>query len=129
MAPEVLFVQGQHAGNINHGLNNQTVKPNRLSSCNLQINPSRRRGSGGESGNTKEVGSDEDEFLELEEDGNKEEEEEERQSLEDFVLESFEIDELPQTDYNTLGLIKPEKVSSMTHLKIKSSFCISLFIV
>ena len=89
----------------------------------MQINPSRRRGSGGESGNTKEVGSDEDEFLELEEDSN-EEEEEDRQNLEDFVLESFEIDELPQTDYNTLGLIKPEKVSSMTHLKIKSSFCL-----
>ena len=95
----------------------------------MQINPSRRQGSGGKSGNTKEVGSDEEEFLELEEDGNeefkrKQEEEEERQNLEDFVLESFEIDELPQTDYNTLGLIKPEKVCSMTHLKIKSSFCL-----
>ena len=78
--------------------------------------------------NTKEVGSDEKEFLESEDDSNEEfgkmEEEEERLSLEDFVLESFEIDELPQTDYNTLGLIKPEKVCSMTHLKIKSSFCL-----
>ena len=39
--------------------------------------------------------------------------EEEEQSLEDFVLESFEIDELPQSDYNTLGLIRPEKVYLM----------------
>ena len=107
------------------------MRKKQSSPCNLQINPSRRQGSGGKSGNTKEVGSDEEEFLELEDDGNEEfmkkkeeeEEEEERQSLEDFVLESFEIDELPQTDYNTLGLIKPEKVCSMTHLKIKSSFC------
>ena len=86
----------------------------------MQINPSRRLGSRGKNG---EVGSDQKEFLELEEDDNEEElkknkkeEEEERQSFEDFVLESFEIEELPQSDYNTLGLIRPEKVYSMYDL-------------
>ena len=39
--------------------------------------------------------------------------EEERGSLEDFVLESFESEELPQSDYNTLGLIRSGKVHMM----------------
>ena len=39
--------------------------------------------------------------------------EEERGSLEDFVLESFESEELPQSDYNTLGLIRSGKVHIM----------------
>ena len=29
---------------------------------------------------------------------------------EDFILESFESEELPQSDYNTLGLIRSGKV-------------------
>ena len=37
---------------------------------------------------------------------NMQEEEEE----EDFILESFESEELPQSDYNTLGLIRSGKV-------------------
>ena len=80
----------------------------------MQINPSRRGGSGGEIVDREELGSSEKEFHKLEEDVNEElmknKEEDERQSLEDFLLGSFEIDELPQTDYNTLGLIRPEKV-------------------
>ena len=39
--------------------------------------------------------------------------EEERGSLEDFVLESFENEELPLSDYNTLGLIRSGKVLVM----------------
>ena len=110
MASQVLFIQGQRAGNVNNrDFNNQTVS-NEV--YELQINPSRRGGNGGESS------SDEKEFLESEEDDNgnlwkKEDKGEEQQSLEDFVLESFEIDELPQSDYNTLGLIRPEKVYLM----------------
>ena len=89
----------------------------------MQINPSRRGGSGGETGEREEVGSDEKEkeFHKVEDNVNEElrknkEEEDESQSLEDFLLESFEIGELPQSDYNTLGLIRPEKVNSMSHL-------------
>ena len=32
---------------------------------------------------------------------------------EDFILESFESEELPQSDYNTLGLIRSGKVHMM----------------
>ena len=82
----------------------------------MQINPSRRGGSGGETVGREEVGSGEKKFHKLEEETKEEvtknKEEEERQSLEDFLLGSFEIDELPQTDYNTLGLIRPGKVCS-----------------
>ena len=80
----------------------------------MQINPSRRGGSGGETGEREEVASDEKEFHNVDEDVNEElrknKEEDGLHSLEDFLLESFEIDELPQSDYNTLGLIRPEKV-------------------
>ena len=80
----------------------------------MQINPSRRGGSGGETGEREEVASDEKEFHNVDEDVNEElrknKEEDEDQSLENFFLESFEIDELPQSDYNTLGLIRPAKV-------------------
>ena len=88
----------------------------------MQINPSRRGGSGGETGEREEVGSDEKEkeFHKVEDNVNEElrknKEEDGLHSLEDFLLESFEIDELPQSDYNTLGLIRPEKVNSMSHL-------------
>ena len=86
----------------------------------MQINPSRRGGSGGETGEREEVASDEKEFHNVDEDVNEElrknKEEDGLHSLEDFLLESFEIDELPQSDYNTLGLIRPEKVNSMSHL-------------
>ena len=80
----------------------------------MQINPSRRGGSGGETGEREEVASDEKEFHNVDEDVNEElrknKEEDGLHSLEDFLLESFEIDELPQSDYNTLGLIRPAKV-------------------
>ena len=81
----------------------------------MQINPSRRGGSGGETGEREEVASEEEkEFHNMDEDVNEElrknKEEDGLHSLEDFLLESFEIDELPQSDYNTLGLIRPEKV-------------------
>ena len=73
----------------------------------LQISPSRRGGSGGKK---NDIGGKEKGFLELKIDNN-EVKEGERQSLEDFVLGSFEIGELPQSDFNTLRLIKPEKVN------------------
>ena len=87
----------------------------------MQINPSRRGGSGGETGEREEVASEEEkEFHKVDEDVDdelrKNEEEDGLHSLEDFLLESFEIDELPQSDYNTLGLIRPEKVDSMCPL-------------
>ena len=73
----------------------------------LQIRPSRRGGGGGKK---NDISGKEKGFLELKIDNN-EVKEGERQSLEDFVLGSFEIGELPQSDYNTLRLIKPEKVN------------------
>ena len=84
----------------------------------MQINPSRRGGSGGETGEREEVASEEEkEFHKVEEDVNEElRKTKEEDGLEDFLLESFEIEELPQSDYNTLGLIRPEKVYSMSHL-------------
>ena len=37
----------------------------------------------------------------------------EEEEEEDFILESFESEELPQSDYNTLGLIRSGKVHMM----------------
>ena len=37
----------------------------------------------------------------------------EEEEEEDFILESFENEELPQSDYNTLGLIRSGKVHMM----------------
>ena len=86
----------------------------------MQISPSRRKGvSGGkdvrigENGSGgKEEGNEKKKNMESME--NMENMEgEERGSLEDFVLESFESEELPQSDYNTLGLIRSGKVHMM----------------
>ena len=77
----------------------------------MQISPSRRKGvSGGKDIRMAEnEGKKNMETMEnMEEEG-----EEERGSLEDFVLESFESEELPQSDYNTLGLIRSGKVHIM----------------
>ena len=94
----------------------------------MQINPSRRGGSGGETGEREEVASDEKEFHNVDEDVNEElrknKEEDGLHSLEDFLLESFEIEELPQSDYNTLGLIRPEKVHIFNVSFVLRLFCL-----
>ena len=79
----------------------------------MQISPSRRKGvSGGKDVRTGENGSaKKEEGNEAKKNG--ENMEEERGSLEDFVLESFESEELPLSDYNTLGLIRSGKVLVM----------------
>ena len=79
-----------------------------------QINPSRRKGvSGGKDIRMAEnEGKKNMQTMEnMEEEG-----EEERGSLEDFVLETFESEELPQSDYNTLGLIRSGKVFAQSHV-------------
>ena len=94
----------------------------------MQINPSRRGGSGGETGEREEVASDEKEFHNVDEDVNEElrknKGEDGLHSLEDFLLESFEIEELPQSDYNTLGLIRPEKVHIFNVSFVLRLFCL-----
>ena len=92
----------------------------------MQINPSRRGGSGGETGEREEVASEEEkEFHKVEEDVNEElRKTKEEDGLEDFLLESFEIEELPQSDYNTLGLIRPEKVHIFNVSFVLRLFCL-----
>ena len=74
-----------------------------------QISPSRRKGvSGGKDIRKAENGPDE-----KEEGNEKKKNAENMQDMEeeeDFILESFESEELPQSDYNTLGLIRSGKV-------------------
>ena len=75
-----------------------------------QISPSRRKGvSGGKDIRMGENGSD------GKEEGNEkrtnaENMQDMEEEEEDFILESFESEELPQSDYNTLGLIRSGKV-------------------